>query len=58
MHYRKRKYRYARRPGRGNFPFYSSWWDKFYTKPGYHIKMKKGSRRAYKVRKSDDGLPF
>ena len=45
------KYRYPKRSGRGNYPFYSKWWDKFYTKPGYKIVAHKNNpNRLYKKR--------
>ena len=35
-----------------------AWYNKFYTKPGYEIRRKKGSRKFVKRRKTFDGLPF
>ena len=56
----KKKYRYPRRPGKGNYPFYKKWWDKFYTKPGYQIRASKNNPRKLRKAKYDKypGLPF
>ena len=35
-----------------------AWYNRFYSKPSYEIRMKKGSRKMVKKKKKDYGLPF